>query len=115
MRGQRGGELARRSGSACPGLTSSALRDDRGAGAGEGGDARQLLGAGAGRRLDQQLVGGLAAVEDLAGQAVEDHQAEREQVGAPVDVGAARLLGRHEADVPLDHPVLGLGRRAPRP
>ena len=54
----------RRSGSDWSGSISSALRDDGGARAGEGGDARQLLGAGAGRRLDQQLVGRLAAVED---------------------------------------------------
>ena len=63
---------------------------------------------GAGRRLHQQLVGGLAVVEDLAGQAVEHHQPQREQIGASVDVDAARLLGRHEADVPLDDAVLGL-------
>ena len=44
-----------------------------------------------------QLVEVAVAVEDdLAGERAEEHAAERVDVGAPVDVAAAGLLGRHE-------------------
>ncbi len=68
---------------------------------------------GEGRRVVAQDRGdhvgaGVAAERPLAGEHLEQHRAEREDVGALVGRLAAQLLGRHVAQGADDRPVLGL-------
>ena len=51
--------------------------------------------------------GGVALERTPAGEHLEQHRAQREDVGAVIDPGAAHLLGRHVADRAENHARLG--------
>ena len=69
------------------------------------------------------LVVGLAVEQALPGEHLLEHDADREDVGAVVDLLAARRLGRQVAELALDHAGVGRSRsgwspwrgRSPRP
>ena len=72
-------------------------------GIGEAPDALEVLAQEAARGVVEHLEIVVARVEQLAGQAVVEDQPQREQIAARVDRLPARLLGRHEVGVALDH------------
>ena len=53
--------------------------------------------------VDQRLEVGLAEEQALQGERLEQDDAQREDVGAPVDLGADDLLGRHVPELALEH------------
>ncbi len=56
----------------------------------------------------------LAQEQPLAGEQLVEHDAEGEDVAAPVERQAAHLLGRHVAELALEDAGLGLARLAGR-
>ena len=80
---------------------------DLGRRGGQLADLAELRGDRADGGAQQVVEGVLARVEEVAREAIEQHEPRREDVGAEIDHLAARLLGRHEAGVALDHADLG--------